>query len=89
MKKCKNCGCEIPEKRLQILPNTTTCVKCSESQKVAGFPLITGKNEYSDIQIVDQKTYQKLMKLQERKGYGVANGVKTDTDKGKVYNHKS
>lgn len=84
MRKCKYCGNEIPEGRLKILPKTTTCVKCSDTEKVAGFPLITGKTEYCDLQIVDQETCKKLNKLQNRKGYGISNGVKFDQDRNKT-----
>lgn len=27
---CVHCSCEIPEVRLEILPDTTSCVSCSE-----------------------------------------------------------
>ena len=33
MKKCVICGGEIPKKRLEILPKTTTCVSCSNESK--------------------------------------------------------
>ena len=29
---CKGCGKEIPEARLEALPDTTTCVRCSDVQ---------------------------------------------------------
>lgn len=29
MKECVECGEPIPQKRLEALPGTTTCVKCS------------------------------------------------------------
>jgi len=32
-KLCISCGEEIPLKRLEILPNTKTCVKCSVEDK--------------------------------------------------------
>ena len=83
MKKCRKCGEEIPEARLKALPNTETCVNCSGVQKKAGFPMVTGKTEYTDLQIVDRSTYERLMQLQERKGYGIAKGVKFDSDKNK------
>ena len=28
---CEICGAPIPNERLEILPETTTCVKCSET----------------------------------------------------------
>jgi hypothetical protein len=48
---------------------------------VAGHPLITGKTEYSALQIVDGATAKRLAKLQDRKGYGVSEGAKFDSDK--------
>lgn len=37
MKSCKVCSCVIPEARLEVLPNTETCVNCSTVQKHVGF----------------------------------------------------
>lgn len=28
---CEDCGEQIPEERLEVLPNTKYCVKCSEN----------------------------------------------------------
>ena len=81
MKNCIVCNKEIPEGRLKALPNTKTCTEHSQVDKVAGFQLITGKTEYTDLQIVDQETFKRLTKLQDRKGYGVSNGIKFDSDK--------
>lgn len=33
---CELCGAVIPEERLEILPDTTTCVKCSQTQPYSG-----------------------------------------------------
>ncbi len=74
MKLCSSCGKQIPEQRLKILPHSKTCVQCSETAKVAGFPLITNKTAYSELQIVPQETAQELYKKQDRKG-GVSTGV--------------
>ena len=77
---CSVCGNEIPEGRLKALPKTKTCTGCSDTSKVAAFQLITGKNEYCAIQIVDQETSAKLNQLQDRKGYNISSGVKFDSD---------
>lgn len=71
---CKVCGNEIAPQRLKILPHTQTCVKCSEVGRVAGFPLITGKNSYSELQLVSQEKAQELYEKQDRKG-SIATGV--------------
>lgn len=35
-KKCEQCGAPIPKLRLQVLPHTTTCVKCSTEKSRIG-----------------------------------------------------
>jgi hypothetical protein len=37
MRNCCKCGCEIPALRLEALPDTTTCVKCSRVASYVGF----------------------------------------------------
>jgi len=73
---CIKCQSEIPAARLKALPTAKTCVQCSSTQKVGGHTIISGKNTYSEIQIVDQETASRLYHMQSRKGFGVANGVK-------------
>lgn len=80
-KNCSICGNPIPEGRLKALPNAKTCVVCSNTDKVCGHNMITGKNTYSELQIVDAETSKKLRSLEGRTGYGVSNGVKFDSDK--------
>jgi hypothetical protein len=71
---CSICNRQIPEARLKILPHTQTCVACSQAGKVAGFPVISGKNTYSELQLVSQETAQELYAKQDRKG-SIATGV--------------
>jgi len=71
---CVKCQKPIPELRLNALPGAKTCIECSQAEKVAGFPLITNKTSYSEIQIVSQETAQELYQKQDRKG-GIATGV--------------
>ena len=77
---CKQCNNLIPEGRLKILPHTYSCVGCSTTERVGGHTVISGKNTYSEIQIVDQETARTLAHMQSRKGFGVANGVKFKFD---------
>ena len=72
---CIKCGKEIPEQRLKALPTAKTCIDCSSTTRVAGFPIVSGKTTYSELQIVSQETAEELYEKQERKG-GVAEGVK-------------
>ena len=37
MKKCICCDCEIPVERIEILPHTQHCVKCSTEPKKVGY----------------------------------------------------
>jgi hypothetical protein len=75
MKCCKICGKEIPEQRLKALPTAETCVKCSTTEKIAGFQLITGKTTYTELQLVSQDAYKKLIEAQERIGSSPGNGI--------------
>jgi hypothetical protein len=34
---CENCGTEIPTERLEVLPDTKTCVSCSTVRAKVGF----------------------------------------------------
>ncbi len=71
---CIHCGNEIPEARLKALPTAKTCVECSSTNRVYGFAVVSGKNTYSEIQIVSEETAQELYAKQDRKG-SVATGV--------------
>ena len=77
---CIHCNNPIPERRLKVLPNTKTCTSCSTTQKVGCHTIISGKNTYSEIQIVDQETAEQLYQMQSRSSFGVANGVKFKFD---------
>lgn len=72
--KCAICEKEIPARRLEILPNTKTCVNCSETARVHGHPIISGKTSYSELQIVSAELANELAVKQDRKG-SVATGV--------------
>ncbi|WP_461130493.1 TraR/DksA family transcriptional regulator [Spirosoma aerophilum] len=65
---CNRCGELIPQARLKALPTAKTCVNCSQAQRVAGFPLITGKTEYSALQLVSQADAQQLHEMGARRG---------------------
>jgi len=74
MLKCVICEEEIPELRIKALPKVKTCINCSSTERVAGFPLITSKTSYSELQIVSQEIAQELYAKQDRKG-SIATGV--------------
>ena len=72
---CNVCKEPIPEARLKALPTAKTCTAYSQTGRVAGFAMITGKTSYSELQLVSQETAQELYQKQDRKGGSIANGV--------------
>ena len=42
-RKCEGCGCEIPHERLEILPDTLTCVNCSKAERYVGVNVFSHK----------------------------------------------
>jgi hypothetical protein len=75
---CIHCNQEIPEARIKILPATKSCVACSETARVYGFPMISSKTTYSELQIVSEETAQELHQKQDRKG-SISTGVQFKT----------
>ena len=73
---CIKCGEEIHPKRIKALPKTKVCVKCSDVKRVAGAVIISGKNTYSELQIISQEDANEFYKKQNRKGSGASVGVK-------------
>lgn len=72
---CIRCQKVVPELRLKALPNTKTCLECSETARVAGFPVVSGKTTYSELQIVSSEKAEELYHKQNRTG-GISEGVK-------------
>lgn len=67
MKKyCKFCNEEIHPLRLEILPNTTTCVKCSQERPKIGrfMTSVDGDDVEASLEIFDRDTYEKIVKLE-------------------------
>ncbi len=64
--KCIVCGTDIPPKRIEILgPSTNTCVNHSTANKKVGIPVTLGQGDhtYTELNIMEQETYEKLEKL--------------------------
>jgi hypothetical protein len=78
-KKC-SCGSLIEEARLKATHGKAmTCISCMKSSdvsRVAGFPIISGKNTYTELQVVSQEEANRLFALQERKGQSPGKGVR-------------
>jgi len=72
---CTKCRKPIQEARMKVLPNTRTCVKCSNVGKWYTRPVITGKTTYSEIEVIkDPETAKEMHKLDRRgrQGFGSA-----------------
>lgn len=67
MKPCIKCGTEIHPKRLQILPNTTTCINCSTASKKRGVSIQLGEGDhtYNEIVIMEEDQYKKYLELEQ------------------------
>lgn len=66
---CKTCGCEIPQERLELLPDTDTCVKHSEDQKVLGFTFSQfSKGTASELAMVRPQNKEDLRQAQRANG---------------------
>lgn len=75
-RKCVICDADIPQGRVDLIPNTTVCVKHSHEDAVCGFQVIRGKNDCTSIQVVSRATWQRLNRLSRRAGTGVSQGMK-------------
>jgi hypothetical protein len=66
MKKCVSCGEEIHPKRLEILPNTTQCVKCSTTGKKAGVTVTLGEGDhtYNETVILEPEEFEKYQEIE-------------------------
>lgn len=73
---CHRCQKEINPRRIKALPHTKVCVNCSSEGRIAGFALITGKTEYSQLQLVPQEVAETLHKKQQRYGQSPGQGMK-------------
>jgi RNA polymerase-binding transcription factor DksA len=51
-KKCESCGATIPKTRLKALPNTTTCVRCSDVKQRIGL-IVSTDDDNHEVQMVD------------------------------------
>lgn len=68
IKHCKVCGIVIPEKRLEILPGTATCVNHSSAGKKVGVPIAIGKGEeiFTDLNIMNADEADRFERLKRR-----------------------
>ena len=67
IKYCKFCQTEIHPLRLEILPSTTTCARCSTEGPKAGRLVIHGQGEeiHTELEILDNDVHIRLIELAE------------------------
>ena len=72
MKFCYHCNTEIPAERLEILPNTDTCVNCSRVKPVMGIVQgggsMSSSTKESQLVIVDRDNKLAQSFVGSRKG---------------------
>lgn len=71
MRTCRSCGEQIHPMRLQALPDTKTCVKCSKEPKKAG--RLVHRSEKEDvettIEFVSPEQYRRIVEMEESNRY--------------------
>jgi hypothetical protein len=66
MKNCINCGEIIHPKRLEILPNTNKCVRCSTAKPKGGVTITRGEGDhtYTETVIMEHDDYVRFQELE-------------------------
>ena len=68
---CIKCTEEIHPKRLEILPDTKTCVKCSSTSKWYVRNIISGKTTYCETEVIkDPESARTIAVMDRRTGWG-------------------
>jgi hypothetical protein len=64
---CIHCGENIHPKRLEILPNTKTCVKCSDTGRKRGVNVQLGEGDhtYNEIVIMEEDQFRDYLQLEQ------------------------
>ena len=69
--KCIKCTEEIHPKRLEILPDTKTCVNCSSTSKWYVRNVISGKTTYCETEVIkDPESARTIAAMDRRTGWG-------------------
>jgi len=71
---CLGCGEEIHPKRIEILPNTKYCVKCSDVGRKRGVTIQRGEGDhsYTDVVIMEEKQYRNYMNAEGKISKGAS-----------------
>jgi len=69
--KCSKCSNEINPLRIKALPDTTTCVNCSDTSRWYVRNVISGKTTYCETEIIkDASAAESIRKMDQRTGWG-------------------
>lgn len=60
-----HCGAKIPEERLDVLPDTRVCVKCSKEPKKLGVPAF-GHKTGASVVVVDSRDTEGVRRLRNQ-----------------------
>ena len=68
---CIKCNEEINPLRLKALPETKTCVSCSDTNRWYVRNVINGKDTYSETEVIkDPQLAQEMYQMDRRAGWG-------------------
>ena len=69
VKYCVGCNEQIHPKRVEILPNTKTCVDCSTTGAKRGVPMMFGEKDHTwtDMVIMEADEFDKFEKASKQK----------------------
>ena len=68
---CIKCREEIHPKRLEILPETKTCVSCSDTSRWYVRNVISGKTTYCETEVIkDPEAAKTIAAMDKRTGWG-------------------
>jgi hypothetical protein len=68
IKYCTGCNDEIHPKRLEILPNTTKCVGCSDVKKKGSITVMKGTGDHTWVETIplEPEEYEKYIELENQ-----------------------
>lgn len=81
--KCRKCNELIHPMRLEVLPDTKVCVKCSNVGKKAARIVShgTGEEVSTDLEFLDQNTYRKVIAQEKGLSFKNISEIEIEEDK--------
>jgi hypothetical protein len=80
MRYCKSCGEQIHPKRIEIIPNATSCVPCSTTEKRGAVTVMKGEGDHTWVETVfmEREDYNKYMEQEGKIKKIVASATKAE-----------